>query len=68
MSLELTEVNELRLQVRPTEDPSELADGLTIGRFNDLYYVDLQPWTDKPSGVHDYRASSCYAAGMSLGS
>ena len=64
--LELGGVAEMRLQVRPTEDPTELADGLTIGRFNDLYYVDLQPWTDQPSGVHDYRASSCYAAGFTL--
>lgn len=64
--LELGGVAEMRLQVRPTEDPSELSDGIAIGRFNDLYYVDLQPWTDQPSGVHDYRASSCYAAGRIL--
>jgi hypothetical protein len=64
--LELAPVAELRLQVRPTEDPRELADGIQIEAFQDVYFVDLQPWTDRPSGVHDYRVSSCYAAGVTL--
>jgi hypothetical protein len=63
LSLELTEVDELRLQVRPTEDPEALADGLAIGTFGGLTFVDLMPWTDRPSGVHDFRLSNCYAAG-----
>src|SRR5947209_3285909 len=44
--LELSEVNELRLQVRPTEDPETLADGIAIGTFGGLTFVDLMPWTD----------------------
>ncbi len=64
--LELAEVSELRLQVRPTEDPEALADGIAIGTFGGLTFVDLMPWTDRPSGVHDFRASNCYAAGVTL--
>ncbi len=64
--LELAEVAELRLQVRPTEDPQALADGVNIGYFHNLFFVDLLPWTDRPAGVHDYRVSSCYAAGVTL--
>jgi hypothetical protein len=64
--LELVEVAELRLQVRPTEDPQTLADGVQIDTFQGLYFVDLLPWTDRPSGVHDFRVSSCYAAGATL--
>ena len=63
VSLELTEVNELRLQVRPTEDPETLVDGIAIGTFGGLTFVDLMPWTDRPTGVHDFRLSNCYAAG-----
>jgi hypothetical protein len=64
--LEVGEVTELRLQVRPTEDPQALAEGIHIESFQDVYFVDLQPWTDRPSGVHDFRVSSCYAAGVTL--
>ncbi|HEY1381326.1 MAG TPA: hypothetical protein VGF55_31285 [Gemmataceae bacterium] len=64
--LELGEVNELRLQVRPTEAPEALEDGIAIGTFGGLTFVDLMPWTDRPSGVHDYRASNCYAAGATV--
>jgi hypothetical protein len=64
--LELAEVNELRLQVRPTEDPQTLTDGIAIGTFGGLTFVDLMPWTEHPSGVHDYRLSNCYAAGAIL--
>jgi hypothetical protein len=63
VSLELTEVDELRLQVRPTEDPETLTDGIAIAEFGGLTFVDLMPWTDQPSGVHDFRLSNCYAAG-----
>ena len=66
LRLELAEVNELRLQVRPTEDPQDLVDGIAVGTFGGLTFVDLMPWTDRPSGVHDYRASNCYAAGAVL--
>jgi hypothetical protein len=65
--LELTEVNELRLQVRPTEDPETLTDGIAIDTFGGLTFVDLMPWTDEPSGVHDFRLSNCYAAGAVVG-
>jgi hypothetical protein len=64
--LELAGVNEMRFQVRPTEDPTPLTDGIAIGSFGGLTFVDLMPWTDKPSGVHDYRLSNCYAAGAIL--
>jgi hypothetical protein len=66
MRLELAEVAELRLQVRPTEDPQTLTDGLQIDTFQGLTFVDLMPWTNRPSGVHDFRVSSCYAAGVTL--
>jgi hypothetical protein len=66
LRLRVGRVGELRLQVRPTEDPTELAEGVNVGRFQDQFFVDLQPWTDGPLGVHDYRASSCYAAGATL--
>lgn len=61
--LELAEVNEMRLQVRPTEDPQPLTDGIAVATYGGLTYVDLMPWTDKPSGVHDFRLSNCYAGG-----
>jgi hypothetical protein len=61
--LELVEINEMRLQVRPTEDPQTLTDGIAVGMFGGLTFVDLVPWTDHPSGVHDFRLSNCYAAG-----
>ena len=63
VSLELTEVNELRLQVRTTEDPETLADGIAVARYGGLTFVDLMPWTDRPTGAHDFRLSNCYAAG-----
>jgi hypothetical protein len=63
LRLELAEVGELRLQVRPTEDPQPLEDGIAIGTFGGQTFVDLRPWTEHPSGVHDFRASNCYAAG-----
>jgi hypothetical protein len=63
---ELAEVGEMRLQVRPTEDPQTLVDGIAIGAFGGSTFVDLMPWTDRPSGVHDYRASNCYAGGAIL--
>ena len=66
LRLELAEVNELRLQVRPTEDPQTLQDGIAVGTFGGLTFVDLMPWTDRPSGAHDYRLSNCYAAGVVL--
>jgi hypothetical protein len=66
LRLELTEVSEIRLQVRPTEDPQTLTDGIAIGTFGGQTYVDLMPWSDPPSGVHDYRVSNCYAAGAVL--
>ena len=64
--LELGEVGELRLQVRPTEDPQKLDDGIAIGTFGGQTFVDLLPWTDHPSGAHDFRASNCYAAGVTV--
>jgi hypothetical protein len=63
VSLDLTQVNELRLQVRPTEDPETLTDGIAIAAFGGLTFVDLMPWTDRPDGAHDFRLSNCYAAG-----
>lgn len=66
LRLELAAVDELRLQVRPTEDPQSLVDGIAIGTFGGLTYVDLMPWTGRPSGVHDFRASNCYAGGAIL--
>jgi hypothetical protein len=66
LRLELSEVSELRLQVRPTEDPQTLTDGIAIGTFGGQTFVDLMPWSDPPSGVHDYRVSNCYAAGAVL--
>lgn len=64
--LQLSEVSELRLQVRPTEDPEALTDGIAIATYNGQTFVDLMPWTDPPSGVHDFRLSNCYAAGAVL--
>jgi hypothetical protein len=66
LRLQVAEVAELRLQVRPTEDPQTLADGINIEMYQGLFFVDLLPWTDRPAGVHDYRVSSCYAAGAVL--
>ena len=64
--LELSEVSEMRLQVRPTEDPETLTDGIAIAVFGGQTFVDLMPWNDPPSGVHDFRLSNCYAAGAVL--
>src|SRR3954447_20596508 len=66
LRLQVTDVAEVRFQVRPTEDPQTLADGIHIETFRGLFFVDLLPWTDRPSGAHDYRVSSCYAAGVAL--
>jgi hypothetical protein len=66
LRLQVAEVNELRLQVRPTEDPQSLVDGVNIEVFQGLFFVDLLPWSERPSGVHDYRVSSCYTAGAVL--
>jgi hypothetical protein len=66
LRLELSEVSELRLQVRPTENAETLADGIAVGTFGGQTFVDLMPWTDPPSGVHDFRLSNCYAAGAVL--
>jgi hypothetical protein len=64
VSLDLAQVSELRLQVRPTEDPASLTDGLAIAVFGGLTFVDLMPWSDRPTGAHDFRLSNCYAAGV----
>ncbi len=66
LRLELTEVSELRLQVRPTENPEPLTDGIAVAAFGGQTFVDLMPWVDPPSGVHDFRLSNCYAAGTVL--
>jgi hypothetical protein len=66
LRLQVGEVSELRLQVRPTQDPTALPDGLRVGVFGGQFYLDLQPWADDPSGAHDFRVSSCYAAGAHL--
>ena len=66
LRLELSEVSELRVQVRPTENPETLADGIAVAAFGGQTFVDLMPWTDPPSGVHDFRLSNCYAAGSAL--
>jgi hypothetical protein len=66
VKLNLSEVGELRLQVRPTEDPQALDDGIAIGTFGGQTFVDLLPWTEHPTGAHDFRASNCYAAGATL--
>jgi hypothetical protein len=67
LRLRLSEVGEVRLQVRPTEDPQPLDDGIAVGTFGGQTFVDLRPWTEHHSGVHDFRASNCYAAGAVLG-
>jgi len=42
-----------------------LSDGLTLGWFEGLVFLDFGPYTSEPSGVDDYRRSGCYFAGHS---
>jgi hypothetical protein len=42
-----------------------LSDGLTLGWFEGLIFLDFGPYTSEPSGVDDYRRSGCYFAGHS---
>ncbi len=42
-----------------------LSDGLALGWFEGLVFLDFGPYTSAPSGVDDYRRSGCYFAGHS---
>lgn len=41
-----------------------LSDGLTVGWFDGLVFLDFGPYTSEPSGVEDFRRSGCYFAGL----
>lgn len=64
--LELLDVTELRWQIRPTERPAVLTRGIHVGYFQNQFFIDLQPWDPEFEGPHDFRVSSCYAAGLRL--
>lgn len=40
-----------------------LSDGLTLGWFAGLLFLDFGPYTSDPAGVADFRRSGCYFAG-----
>jgi hypothetical protein len=42
-----------------------LSDGLVIGWFEDLIFLDFGPYTVEPDSVEDFRRSGCYFAGKS---
>lgn len=42
-----------------------LSDGLTLGWFEGLVFLDFGPYTTEPDGVDDVRRSGCYFAGLS---
>ncbi len=42
-----------------------LSDGLKIGFFGDLIFLDFAPYTDDPDGVEDFRRSEFYFASRS---
>jgi hypothetical protein len=42
-----------------------LSDGLTLGWFEGLVFLDFGPYTSEPDGVDDFRRSGCYFAGLS---
>ena len=42
-----------------------LSDGLTLGWFEGLVFLDFGPYTSEPSGVEDFRRSGCFFAGLS---
>lgn len=41
-----------------------LSDGLTVGWFDGLIFLDFGPYTSEPRGVDDFRRSRCYFAGL----
>ena len=42
-----------------------LSDGLAIGWFDGLVFLDFSPYTTDPDGIDDFRRSGCYFAGES---
>lgn len=42
-----------------------LSDGLVVGWFEGLIFLDFGPYSTAPKGVEDFRKSGCYFAGKS---
>lgn len=43
-----------------------LSDGLVVGWFDDLIFLDFGPYTSEPEGIDDFRRSGFYFAGKSV--
>lgn len=66
--LRLEGVEEFRLQMRPNQSKSKIADA-RIGYLNGLFFVNLDAWGLAPGEqpkLHDFRASETYAAAREL--
>jgi hypothetical protein len=43
-----------------------LSDGIKVGFFDDLIYLDFEPFTDEPEGVEDFKKSKCLLIGKDI--
>jgi len=43
-----------------------LSDGVKIGFFDNLTYIDFEPFTDEPRGIEDYKKSKCLIIGKEI--
>lgn len=43
-----------------------LSDGIKVGFFDDLVYLDFEPFTDEPEGIEDFKKSKCLLIGKDI--
>lgn len=43
-----------------------LSDGIKIGFYDGLIYLDLEPYTDEPEGIEDFKRSNCLFIGKEI--
>ncbi len=43
-----------------------LSDGIKVGFFDDLVYLDFEPFTDEPEAIEDFKKSKCLLIGKDI--
>ncbi len=43
-----------------------LSDGIKIGFYDGLIYLDFEPYTDEPEGIEDFKRSNCLFIGKEI--
>ena len=43
-----------------------LSDGIKVGFYDGLIYLDFEPYTDEPEGLEDFKKSKCLLIGKEI--